>query len=348
MRATLVLLPVTLLAGACASNSDVGFSLRAVLEAETQGVRLLDDGTTGHAAMMDQLCTFDVDNGGVLDDADLGEGQEVLLDATGELALARVGGTLHTVDALGQSVRTARMQALDARLYGNQTVALVDHVEGCAVAWLGDEVTAWAVPDTTCGGNVAFDLDRTSGAAWVADGSSLTRVTPDGEFLRIDDVDADLLVWEPTTGGVVMGSRGEAWIQSVDGAGEVQWTRSLGGTLSDVDVARSASMVALMIEEGDRGALEIVSADAGDLTHRYRLPETAELAFSSEGRDLALVTGERAYLYDVETDISLVDTPSTRGASQADPWLGMDVGAGGSNTATAVVGTAVAVLLIVD
>lgn len=348
MRSALALLPVTLLAGACASDTDVGFSLRAVLDAETSGVRILDDGSIGHAAMIDQLCTFDVEAGSVIDDVDLGAGQEVLLDATGQTALAKVADSVHRVGPTGEVESSLNLRALDARLYGSQTVALVEHPEGCAVAWIDEQVNAWAVPGTSCLGDVGFDVDRGTGAAWLADGDSLTRISPDGQFTRIDDAGADLVVWDASTGGAIIGARGEGWVQAVRADGEATWTRSFDGGLTDLDTAGSAELVAVMAAQDGAGALEVVSAPSGDLTHRFRLPEPAGLAFSSEGRDLGLVTDDSVYLYDVETDLSLVDTPSRQGASRVDPWMGMQVGAGGSSTATAAVGTAIAVLLIVD
>jgi len=351
MRAPLLLpalLVPTLLTG-CASDTDMGFSLRAVLDARTDGVRLLDDGATGHAAMIDQLCTFDASVGDVTGDLDLGVGQEELLDASGDVALARLNDTLYRVRSDGQVLDSVVLDARDARLVGEQSVALVAHDDGCAVAWLHDgQATAWAVPGTDCHDQVAFDVDRSTGTAWIADGEHLARLTPAGEFARFDDVGADLLAWDPSTGGVVLGAQRAGWVQAVDPAGEPLWTRRFEGGLTDVDTAGAASMVALMIREDDAGgALEIVGSETGELTHRYRLPHTADLAFSSQGHSLGLVTSDRVFLYDVETDVSLVDTPSSRGASRVDPWGGIGVSAGGS-TATAAVGTAIAVLLILD
>ena len=352
MRAPfLTVLSLTTLAAltGCSSDGGVGFTLRAVLDAETDGVRLLDDGSTGHAAMIDQLCTFDVDAGEVTGDLDLGPGQEVLMDAEGGDTLARLGGELHRIDAAGTETDRVGIEAIDARLVGDRIVALVDHDAGCTVAWVDsarEQTAAWAIPETDCSGAVAFDVDRRTGAAWLTDGSHVAQVTPDGTFTRVE-ADADLVVWDASTGGAVIGATGLGWVQGIDAQGTDAWTRSFDGSLSDLATAGSAGIIAVMMGESEGGALELLDSADGDLTHRYRLPETADVAMSSSGRDMALVTDDRVFLYDVETDTSLVDTPSARGASREDTWLGVGRGTGTSG-ATAMVGTAIAVMAIVD
>lgn len=330
---------------ACSSDPDVGFRLKAVLDAETDGVKLHDGGATGLAAMAEQICVFDVDQGGVLADQDLSSGHETLLDAHDGRALARSVGELHVLDAQGAPVDTLGLDVMDARLAGDTIVAVVPVEGACAAAWLDeDETVAFVAPGTDCSTDIALAVDRRTGSAWIADGKVLAKVDRDGTVTRHEQARADLVAWDASTGGVVVGEIGGQWVQGVTAAGDVSWSRDLTGTLTDVDVAGDAGVVAVMSADGVGGALELVDSLTGEPQARHPLPEPAELSFSSDGRDLGLVLGDRVYLYDVDTDVRLLDTPGVSAAAQLNNWVGPSVAGAGAGT-TIIAGLAVALLM---
>lgn len=330
----------------CSADGDVGFTLRATLDAETDGVRLHDDGATGHAAMADQLCLFDLDAGAVLGDVNIGDGHETLLDADAEHTLARLND-LHVLDNDGSKGHSFALHPLDARLLGDEVVALVSHDDTCAVTWLSQGTTGagFAVPDMTCDASVGFAVDRDDGAAWIADGAVLTRVDRSGHFTRHEGALADMVSWNASTGGVVVGARGGDWVQGVTRDGEVAWSRTLDGALVDLDAAGDAGVDAIMVTDPRGGTLELVDSESGEPGAVHPLPDVAEMTFSNDGTDLALVVPDRVFLYDVETGMTLFDTPSVSHASEVNPWVGPGLVGGGAST---TLGVAIAVALLVD
>jgi hypothetical protein len=342
----LLLVALTCSLGACSADSDVGFTLRAVLNAETDGVKLHDDGATGHAAMADQLCLFDLDHGAVLDDIDLARGHETLLDADGDRTLARVRD-LHVVPTDGSDGVSFAVDALDARLLGDEVVAVVAVEDSCAATWLaaGVEPMGFVVPGMDCSGEVGFAVDRSDGAVWIADGRVLTRIDRTGAFVRHDVARADRVSWDASTRGVVVGAHGGDWVQGVTVDGDVAWSRTLDGRLADLDVAGDAGVSAIMLSEAAGGALELVDSETGEPTAVHPLPSVAEMTFSNDGRDLALVLPDSVYLYDVDTDVTLWDTPSVSRAGEVNAWVGPGLVGGGAGT---TLGVAIAVALLVD
>jgi hypothetical protein len=341
------IIPLTLLALAAGCASDAGPDLRltAVLDAETVGVRLHPGATTGVAGMMDQLCTFDAGSGEVLGEMNLGAGREDLLDAHGPHSLARHGGRLYKVQVGDTSGLSWGLDALDAGLGDRETLAVVPYEDSCAVAWLDDggEHRAFAVPGTDCSGAVQLAVDPEQHVAWLSDGETLARVRPGGQVLLHEGVNADQLAFNAATGGVVLGRTGETWVQGLDAAGELAWERTLPHPLVSLDAAGGPGLVALVGEDERGGVLEILDPEAGGAVAVHPLPEPAQVSTSSDGERLALVTGDRAYLYEVHHGGTLVDGPTTSTVADRDAARAGGVIAGGGATVAGL-----AVLLILD
>jgi hypothetical protein len=337
-----------LMMSACSSDPNVGFTMKAVLDAETDGVRLHDGGLTANAAMAEQICIFDTLDAEVIGDIDLA-GTETLLDAHNDLALARSDGQLHTVPASvqGDPLQSIAIDAIDGRLLDEGLVAVVRHEGVCAAMYdLPDQRLSYAIPGTQCAGDVDLAVDRATGTLWIADGATLTQLELNGDFVRHDGAMAGLVSFDASTGGVVVGERGGKWVQGVDRAGDVTWTRSLKGTLHDLSSVGDAGMDAIMVRETDgRGLLTLLDSADGEPGAVHPLPEVAELTFSNSGRDLALVLPDRVYIYDVDPDVRLWTTPASSRAEAVDPWVGP---ASASGAASTVLGVATAIVLIVD
>ena len=103
---------------ACVSENELRYT--STLQAETNGVRLSEDGYDGFAAMSGTTCTIDANWGCPVADEDLPtEGEKVVDHHLGTtLATSDVG--LHTIDA------GKWQQSLDVDLWGLRTASLHD------------------------------------------------------------------------------------------------------------------------------------------------------------------------------------------------------------------------------
>jgi hypothetical protein len=340
------LLPLIAFLAACSSDPGTAFLYSGYLDAETEGVRLLDDGS-GWAGMVNQLCHFDLQNGEVTGETELGADREVLLDAWGGATLARADARLVRLDAVGEPTQDLGLEVLNARLTSGGITALIQQDQACAVAWLpeGGEAYAFAVPEAVCGAGTGFAVDRETGAAWVADGVRLARMNPDGTFALHPAATTDLVALDAASGHALVGARGGSFVQAVNPAGEVVWNRDLMSPLLDLEAAGRAGTVALLAEV-DRGAdLELLDASSGAPSAVYGLPEKADIQLSGDARWLGLVVPDGVHLYEVDPDVRLLDTPSVSRTGTVNPWVGPSAAGAGSGV---LAGVAVAVAILVD
>lgn len=324
----------------CTSDPSVAFTAVSQIDVPTNGV-VVRDGALADAAMADQVCVLDVQAGRALFDSDLGVGTERLLDAYGDRTLAALGDEVSVLPREGGAVTESwSIDARDGRLTDDGAV-LVSQEDGCAVTFIEDTTASFRVPGIDCGGPMAMAIDRAAGFVWLADGRSLARIDRDGAFARWDDVPADALSLD-ADGGLVLGARGDDWLQTVDSDGEPVWNVVLDGPLVDLEVAPGSELVGVVVgDRRGRSHLALVDVATGVDVGRHPLPTEVEVAFSGDGNTMALMHPEGVLFYDVDVDrgaLSLPDGPIGRGAAGAAVGLG----------AGAVVGTALMIAVVMD
>lgn len=324
----------------CTSDPSVAFTAVSQIDVPTHGV-VVRDGALADAAMADQVCVLDVKAGRALFDSDLGVGTERLLDAYGDRTLAALGDQVAILPREGGSpTESWSIDARDGRLT-DDGVVLVSQADGCAVTFLEDTTASFRVPGVDCEGPVAMAIDRPAGLVWLADGSSLARIGSDGAFARWDDVPADALSLD-AAGGLVLGARGDDWLQTIDSDGEPVWNAVLDGPLVDLDVAPGSGIAGVVVgEPRGRSRLTLVDVATGVDVGDHPLPTDVEVSFSDDGTTMALTHPQGVLFYDVDVDrgaLSLPDGPIGSGAAGAAAGLG----------AGAVVGTALMIAIVAD
>ncbi|TNE92089.1 MAG: hypothetical protein EP330_02745 [Deltaproteobacteria bacterium] len=327
---------------ACSADPGVGFTLVSTLPARTDGIAVAD-GSVASAAMDDQLCLLDVGDASVIGDTDLGAGTDRLLDAAGDSVLASQKGLYRVSRALGEPEALGMPDPLDARLYADGAVAVYARDGACGLVWSTAPDAMWLIPESHCDGEVALAVDRATGTAWLADGTRMARVGADGSYL-VWPASADRLSFDPATGFVLAGRRGEAWIGAMDGAGVLVWDRSLPGVLVDVDATGWSGLYSLMLGDAGGGLLEIGDTTSGQPVGEFALPDTADVTLSEDGTTMALARPDEVLFYRVDEDDGWLEAPSDDHA--AAPEVSMAVV--GASTAAGVLGTALLVATITD
>ncbi len=347
----LVVLACAFTLTACdSSDPAVGFTLVSVLPESTAGVVVQDDAVAS-AAMTNRICVLDTVNAEVVGDIDPGEQDEVLLDAWGDRALATDGRELFEIPRtdLDDGIRNRwRLPVLQAQLSEAGPVVLTDSDGLCGLTWtLNGANTALQIPGTDCTGTVGLTVERDTGAAWIADGNALARVTPDGGFTRWDGVSADEVVWDAHMSQVLFGQLDGGWIQAADSTGNLLWSRPVGGTLQDIEVAGNSGVSALMVDIGDNlNDIDLLDSLTGDSVGTHPLPGFADMAFSDSGTSMALVTPDEVLFYSVDTDVGMLDVAT--GITNT-PSLSISGGeAGLLGVAGAVLGTAATVAVLAE
>jgi hypothetical protein len=333
---------VLAVAPACSSSSGVSMPMRSMMAKSTEGVVLHDGAVLGDAGMADWICVIDTQTGDVLGDQDLGLGTDTLLDAHGDIALAKSEGRLFTLDS-ATLVPTPSMDidAISGRVLDDGVAALFDQ-DGCGVAFSRSEGdVAWSLGDRTCDATMGFAADRETGNAWLADGTSLTTVSPDGQVNTFGDVFADMVDWDAANGNAIIANSGDDMIRAVGIDGTVSWGVRVSGQVHDIAVAGGAGLVVASVTQSDGGEIAILDGLSGEQLVSYRTPEIPTIEISSDGRSLALVTSDAVYFYDVNPDGSFMDTPTTEQVTDTN-------GAGAGTIIGIPVATAATAALIFD
>lgn len=341
MRRIAFLAPALILT-ACEATPELGFQHVAMLPTATSGVVLRSDGRAS-VAMDDQVCVISTTTGEVLGDVDPAEGAEKLLDARGDRVLAAANGSIFTLSRTSPEdgvLASQRLDTLSARLTDTGAVALVRLNQGCALAWTHDDTfaTAQTVTDISCDSAV-LAVDPRTEVAWVADGQQLLRMAPNGDFERWSDVQADRVEVASAVSTVLLARTGESWLTAVTDTGEEAWTRSLSGPLVDIHTSSDGEVAAVSVEDPYGGGLLITEVSTGATLGEHPLPDAPTVRLSDTGDQLALVTPEEVHFYAVDTSVDPWESPAVVPGVKGG-GLGKTVGA------AAVVGTAVAVTLV--
>jgi hypothetical protein len=316
MTRSLPLLLALVTAGACTSAPDqVDLDLRATLNARTHGVALHDNGLAD-AAMAGQICLVDTVTGDVLGDRDLTDGSESVLDARGDRALGLADGRLHQLSGADITAdEDLGLHAADARLMDDGFAAIAPTDDACTVEFSASTGTsAWSVPGA-CGG---FAVDADGGAAWIADGTALTAVQPDGAMLSLPDAGVDTVEWDGADGLAIVASTAGSLVTGVDGAGEPAWTVEVRGTVHDLATSESGLVVASVEQPGGGGEIVVLDGADGTQLVSHLTPDVADVIISGDGLSIGLVTADQVHFYDLTPDARPMDAPTAEQTAGVD------------------------------
>lgn len=335
MRSLVLLIPLV----GCAQPT-VDLDLKSVLATSTRGAAVHEGGRLADVAMADQICRVDIDSGAVLGDTDPTDASERLVDARSDLALALSNGKLWTIPSSGDAAEVPLTIApIDGRITDDGILALFAAEDGsCGLAfWDGQSATGLGTDLVRCDGAVAFDVDASTGVAWITDGEGMVSVTPDGVVSEFDAT-VDAVEWDAADGLAVVAKKLDNWIAGVSADGSTAWTVEVDGQLVDVSVADEEGLVVASVANDQGGEIIVLRGATGEQVVSHDVPDQPIVEFSPDGTALALETPDAIYFYAVDPHASVMDTPTAR---QVDGAHGV---AGGS----ALVGTAIAIVMIVD
>ncbi len=286
----------------CGSEPEVAFGLTSTLPERTQGVAL--DGSVARMGMRGQICDVDVLTAEVLGDSDPVGSDERVFHARDGAVLGSGEGTLFLSSPFSTARWTAEGTLLDGRITRDGTsVVLWEDAGTCRVGFVGpDDVRdALAVAtDLDCSGLPGFAI-APDGAAWIADGQRLARVTADDALAW--ESRADRVVWAGD--GPVVARTGESTVTAVDIEGEVRWEALVDGAITDLaavaEEGPGRDAVAVMAEEPSGGVLSVLDGDGGGLAE-HPLPSVADVVFSPDGTSMALQTPDGVVFYEVDAE----------------------------------------------
>jgi hypothetical protein len=334
MRSLVLLIPLV----GCAQPT-VDLDLKSVLATSTRGAAVHEGGRLADVAMADQICRVDIDSGAVLGDTDPTDQSERLLDARAD-ALALSNGRLWTIPDDGQAAEVPlTVEPIDGRITDAGILALFTADDGtCGLAlWDGASATGLGTGLVRCDGDVAFDVDATTGVAWITDGKGMVSVTPDGVVSEFDAT-VDTVEWDGADGLAVVAKKLDNWIVGVSADGSTAWTVEVDGELVDLSVADEEGLIVASVANDHGGEIVVLRGATGEQVVSHEVPDQPIVEFSPDGTALALEAPDAIYFYSVDPNASVLDTPTAR---QVDGAHGV---AGGS----ALVGTAIAIVMIVD
>ncbi|MCO4745353.1 MAG: hypothetical protein KC912_11240 [Proteobacteria bacterium] len=330
----------------CTNEPEIGFTLISALPAETAGVALGSDGLAS-AAMDGQVCLLDVSDASVIGDQDLGDGAEVLLDSHQDKVLTAHEGALYLLSRdLSEPQALTQDAATRARITDDGSIVALSTTAGdCSLSWSSAPDEAWQLPDADCSGPVSLAVDRSTGVAWIGDGQQLTQLHPNGRTATWD-IPADRLSFDASTGHVLVGKTGEAWIGAMGPDGEIAWSRDLRGALFDIDSAGATGVTAVMMDQDIGGMLSLVLGDTGQPIADFQLPESAEVSMADDGSMMALARDEEVLFYRVDADDGWLETASTDNMDlkERDHSTALTIG----SAAGATLGTALLIATLAD
>ncbi len=327
-----------LVLSACTSEPSVGLHLDSTMQARTQGVVLHDGGELGNAGMFDQICVFDSERAEVVGDLDLGDSEERLLDAHGDLALAVTDQMVYefTRTDLGVATPILSADAIAARVLDDGIAALVVEDGACGIAFDTSDVQAFYPVGFDCDRSTGFTADRASGTVFVGDGRDLTRVTADGQTITWPGEQATILAFDAQHQQVIMAMPGSSTVRAANMEGEQVWGVDLSGAVASLAAAEAEGIISVVVDQGAAGG-EMVMVDGLDGVQvvSHLTPTIADVTFSSDGLSMALITPDQVHLYDVDPDLQPMATPTSYQASELGAVVGTGSAVGGSILAAA-------------
>jgi hypothetical protein len=319
--------PCTLVLLAACAPGGLTFDPLSALPGQTSGVAL--DGERARIGMADQICDVDVRTAVVGADYQAADGREHVLATSGEQVIGGVDARMFHGEGGAFTFYAGEPLGADFRTDGGPVALLADDA-GCRVVF-GDE--ALALDGVSCAGAPGFAYDRASDAVWIADGTTVARIASDGAVVSWS-VDADEVVW--TGSHVVLGRLGDREVTAVDADGTSLWTHGLDGTLAGLSADATTGDVAVMIDEGARGATLQIVDGTGLVQADLPLPSVADVTLGDAV--LALQTPDAVLFYGVGGHRSPYDTSGLSAPVEASS-VGVEstVGVAGVFLATALI-----------
>lgn len=311
MSRAALLLPACLLAAAC-STDGLSISHMSVMQSQTRGVVLYDDGQRGHAAMWNTTCEFDTLNGWLISDHDLPTESEEIVDTFEGEVLGRSDVGAHPVWRLGQRDLELR-GVVDGRLFADGLVVLRETRDGgCEARW--DDGAVVALDASACAAD-ALDVDREDGSLFVRQGAEVVKV--DREGVNPFDGAADLVVFDRTTELVYLANKGEREVWANDLGGGLVWSTKLPGAITAMDDMGRRGAVMVVIEDGDRGRVVVLDGLTGDRRTEAEAPSAeVDVTVSEDGTTMAVTLETEVHFYDLTEE---GEEPKKRKTLGADP-----------------------------
>lgn len=295
MSRTALILPACLLAAACSSD-ELSISHMSIMQSQTRGVVLYDDGQRGHAAMWDTTCEFDTLNGWIISDHDLPTEAEEIVDTFEGEVLGRSDLGAHPVWQLGSKDLEIK-GVIDGRLYEGGLVVLRETRDGgCEARWDDGRVVALDVD--ACEAD-ALDVDRIDGSLFVRQGAEIVKIDRDNGASFFDGA-ADLVVFDRTTELVYLANKGERKVWANDLEGGLVWSATLPGPVTAMDDMGRRGAVMVMVQDGDRGRVVMLDGLTGDRRTEAEAPSSdVDVSVSEDGTTMAVTLETEVHFYDL-------------------------------------------------
>jgi hypothetical protein len=306
MQKLLVFIPAFGLLFACNAAPEQGtLAWRSTLHAQTRGIGLHRDGTTGHAGMWGTNCPFETVNGTVTGDADLPDEDEEVQDV-GESHLGDDSVILVIDDTLFLLDKGTGVYEQDdfpvedlreGRFGADGIVTLRGEGEGCAIDWYADHTLTSTTHLDSCPADVAFDVDPTTGTAALVSERSVQLVTAAGATTTT--VTGDLVAWDRENDLVYVAEMGATRISAIRPDGSTAWAVDVAGDIAAIDAAGTPGGAALSVATADgRGELMLLDAANGSVVATVGTPAAATgVEASPDGSTIALIRPDAAHFY---------------------------------------------------
>ncbi len=312
MRTASIIAACAILASACQSENELRFV--STLDAETNGVRLDEDGINAHAGMAGATCTVSTEWGCPIDDADLPTTEERVLDHFEGMTLASSVGAVHQIDAdgwrRGEDVDISLVRA--ARYTSGGMIMLRGDADACFVQQ-GDQQSK--VPGKLCTEGIEVEVDRTAGALYAATNDGVFTVDVDG---ATKVVDGDLVAWDKKLEHLYTATTGETTIRATNTSGAEVWTVDLGSPINDIATRGNKRQVLVLTQGSDSfGDLYRLDGLTGKVLGSSELPDAdGDMEVSGNGKTVAVVRPEEVHYFEMviesegETEVVERDPPS--------------------------------------
>lgn len=293
------LVGVVLLATVGCTSQQVELRHASTLETRVRGVGMMDDGQSADVGMAGNTCRFDIGAAVIGADADVAQGEEdVVHDAFGESSLVVGTAGVFVVDPGGFAGTTPVIpsgEITTGRFVADGITTVRANRE---IAWSADGASV-ELPDGELVQTEGFTVDRSTGTAFAATGTSLFSVTPAG-VTELGGA-ADLAAFDAASGALYVASAGESEVSALEVDGTPRWSLDVGGAVTALDDMGDGASVAAMVEAPEgHGRLLVLDGATGEIKMDYPTPSAAPgIVVSPNGRSMAVILRNEVHFFDV-------------------------------------------------
>jgi hypothetical protein len=305
------LLPILGLLAGCAADQVVPVELQhvSVLNVQTRGMALSDDGTVGHAGMYGVTCDFTTRTALVGTDYDF-QGEEDLvadgaeLDGRGFTTVTLSPDQTHlTALETGSTVDARVPNVVHGRLTQDFVAVVRDTQQGCGGGFFSPhahevDLVIGDLPAEACAPDASVAVNREDNALYIATDAGVVVMTPGGWTLI--EVVADLIAWDPWSAALYAAERGGSEVRAYELDSTLRWSVSLPGQVRNVNhMGEHASAIVVQAKDG-AGSLVVLDGSTGAERADLSTPTAgASIVMSASGRTLGVQLPQETHFYRV-------------------------------------------------